>query len=47
MFVDTVAFPAYSRQALEAVGPFDEGLVCDQDEEYNYRLRKLGGKVLR
>ena len=46
MFVDTVAFPAYTREAIDRVGPFDEELKRDQDEEYNYRLRKLGGKIL-
>lgn len=46
MFVDSVAFPAYTRQAVEKVGLFDEELVRNQDDEYNYRLRKLGGRVL-
>jgi succinoglycan biosynthesis protein ExoA len=44
--VDTVAFPAYSRATLEAVGPFDEELVRNQDDEYNYRLRALGGRAV-
>jgi glycosyltransferase involved in cell wall biosynthesis len=44
--VDTVAFPAYTRAALDRTGPFDEELVRNQDDEYNYRLRKLGGRVL-
>lgn len=46
LFVDTVAFPAYIRKAIERTGCFDEELVRNQDEEYNYRLRKLGGKIL-
>jgi succinoglycan biosynthesis protein ExoA len=45
-FVDTVAFPAYKRDALQRVGEFDEELVRNQDDEYNYRLRKLGGRIL-
>ena len=44
--VDTVAFPAYTRQALERNGPYDEELVRNQDDEYNYRLRKAGGRLL-
>jgi len=44
--VDSVAFPAYKRSTLDRVGPFDEELVRNQDDEYNYRLRKLGGSVL-
>ena len=43
---DTVPFPAYSRAAIERGGPFDEELVRNQDDEYNYRLRKLGAKIL-
>jgi hypothetical protein len=46
VLVDTVAFPAYTRAALELAGPFDEELVRNQDDEYNYRLRKLGGSLL-
>lgn len=45
-FVDTVAFPAYRRDTLSSVGDFDEELVRNQDDEYNYRLRKLGGRIL-
>lgn len=46
MLVDTVAFAAYRRDILERAGPFDEELVRDQDDEYNYRLRKMGIKIL-
>ncbi len=46
MDVDTVAFPGYTRQAIEKAGLFDEELVRNQDDEYNYRLRKLGGRIL-
>jgi hypothetical protein len=46
MFTDTVAFPAYTRAAVEKAGPYDEELVRNQDDEYNYRLRKLGAKIL-
>ena len=46
LLVDTVPFPAYTRAILDRVGPFDEELVRNQDDEYNARLRKLGGRVL-
>jgi succinoglycan biosynthesis protein ExoA len=46
MWTDTVAFPAYKRAAIERAGPFDEELVRNQDDEYNYRLRKLGAGIL-
>jgi len=45
-FADTVPFPAYTRSLIDRVGLFDEELVRNQDDEYNYRLRKLGTKVL-
>jgi glycosyltransferase involved in cell wall biosynthesis len=44
--VDTVPFPAYKRETLQRVGEFDEELVRNQDDEYNYRLRGLGGRIL-
>jgi succinoglycan biosynthesis protein ExoA len=46
MLVDTVAFPAYRREVLQQAGPFDDELVRNQDDEYNYRLRKQGLKIL-
>ncbi len=44
--VDTVPFPAFRRAVLETAGPFDEELVRNQDDEYSFRLRKLGYRVL-
>lgn len=44
--VDTIAFPAYHRQVVEQAGPYDEELKRNQDDEYNYRLRKLGYTLL-
>jgi hypothetical protein len=46
MLTDTVAFPAYMRSMVERAGPFDAELVRNQDDEYNYRLRKMGAKIL-
>ena len=46
MLTDTVAFPAYTKAAIERAGPFDEQLVRNQDDEYSYRLRKMGAKIL-
>ncbi len=43
---DTVPFPAYTRAIIEKAGPYDEELVRNQDDEYNYRLRKLGARIL-
>jgi succinoglycan biosynthesis protein ExoA len=44
--VDTVPFPAYTRQIIEKVGLYDEELVRNQDDEYNYRIREAGGNIL-
>jgi glycosyltransferase involved in cell wall biosynthesis len=44
--VDTVAFPAYWRTVVDRAGAFDEELVRNQDDEYNYRLRHLGARIL-
>jgi succinoglycan biosynthesis protein ExoA len=46
MLTDTVAFPGYTRAVMTRTGPFDEELVRNQDDEYNYRLRKMGGRIL-
>jgi glycosyltransferase involved in cell wall biosynthesis len=46
MLTDTVAFPTYTRAIVERAGWFDEELVRNQDDEYNYRLRELGAKIL-
>jgi succinoglycan biosynthesis protein ExoA len=45
-YVDTIAFPAYTRAVVDLAGPYDEELVRNQDDEYNYRLRKLGARIL-
>ncbi len=44
--VDSVAFPAWPRGVIDQAGPFDEELVRNQDDEYSYRLRKLGHRIL-
>ena len=43
---DTVPFPAYKRAIIDKVGLYDEELVRNQDDEYNYRIREAGGKIL-
>lgn len=46
MLVESVAFPAYTRRAVEAAGFFDEELIRNQDDEYNYRLGAMGRRIL-
>lgn len=45
-WVDTVYLGAWFRRIFEEVGLFDEELVRDQDDEFNYRLREHGRKIL-
>ena len=46
VLVDTVAFPVYRRTTLARLGPFDEELVRNQDDELNLRLTRAGGRIL-
>ena len=45
-WVDTVYMGAWRREVFEKIGLFDEELIRDQDDEFNYRLREYGGKIL-
>ena len=44
-YVNTVAFGAYNRAEFLKVGAYDEELIRNQDEEFNYRIIKNGGKI--
>lgn len=46
IYTDTVAFPGYTRDIVTRAGQFNDELVRNQDDEYNYRIRKLGGRIL-
>ena len=43
--VDTVYLGSFKREALIAIGGFDEKFTRAQDWELNYRLRANGGKI--
>ncbi len=45
-WVDTVYMGAWPRCVFNKIELFDEELVRDQDDEFNYRLRSAGGKIL-
>jgi glycosyltransferase involved in cell wall biosynthesis len=45
-WVDTVPYGCWPREIFQRVGLFDEELVRDQDEEFNYRILKAGGRIL-
>ena len=44
-YVDTLAFGAYRRDVFDRVGLFDEELIGNEDDEFNYRLLRYGGKL--
>jgi len=45
MEVDTVPYGCYRREIFDKIGFFDEELVRNQDDEFNARLIKNGGKI--
>jgi succinoglycan biosynthesis protein ExoA len=44
--VDTVYMGAWHRRTFDTLGGFDERFVRNQDDEFNFRLRAAGGKIL-
>lgn len=44
-YVDTLAFGAYRRKVFDRLGWFDEELVRNQDDEFNFRLIRAGGRI--
>lgn len=44
-FVDTIGTPVYPRFVFDKIGFFDEELIRNQDDEYNFRVLKAGGKI--
>jgi hypothetical protein len=44
--VDTVPFGCYRREIFDRIGWFDEELIRNQDDEFNFRLISRGGRVL-
>ena len=46
MWVDTVPFGCWHRETFERIGLFDESLPRNQDDEFNMRLVRAGGRIL-
>ena len=46
MWVDTVPFGCFRRELFDKIGLVDEELVRNQDDEFNGRIVKNGGKIL-
>jgi GT2 family glycosyltransferase len=45
-FVDTVGTPMYPAWVFQKIGYFDEELVRNQDDDFNFRVIQAGGKIL-
>jgi glycosyltransferase involved in cell wall biosynthesis len=45
MQVDTVPFGCFHREIFDKIGYFDEELIRNQDDEFNGRIIKNGGKI--
>ncbi len=43
--VDTVYLGCWRRKLFDKAGLFDPGLVRNQDDEFHFRLRRLGGRI--
>ena len=44
-YVDTLAFGAYKRSVFKKIGGYDEELIRNQDDEFNFRLIQNKGKI--
>lgn len=42
---DTVTSPMYHSSVFEKIGLFDEELIRNQDDDFNFRIRNSGGKI--
>jgi glycosyltransferase involved in cell wall biosynthesis len=45
-WVDTVPFGCFRRDVFARVGVFDEEMARNQDDEFNFRLLRHGGRIL-
>jgi glycosyltransferase involved in cell wall biosynthesis len=44
-YTDTVTSPMYPKFVFDKIGFFDEQLVRNQDDDFNFRVHKAGGKI--
>ena len=44
-YTDTVGTPIYPHSVFEKIGYFDENLIRNQDDDFNYRVSKAGGEI--
>ena len=46
MMVDSVAFAIYKREVIERCGLMDESLPVNQDDEFHYRVKSRGFRIM-
>lgn len=44
-YLDTVTYGCWPREVFDRIGMFDEELVRNQDDEFNLRLTRAGGRI--
>ncbi len=44
-YVDTLAFGMHKREIFSELGGYDEEMVCNQDDEFNFRAIQNGKKI--
>ena len=44
-YAEGAVFPAIRREVFARIGEFDEALVRNQDDEFNFRMTAAGGKI--
>lgn len=44
-YSDTVSFGAFKKTTAESVGYFDENLILNEDDDFNFKISEAGGKI--
>ena len=44
--VDTVYQGFFRRTLVETIGAFDESMDCNEDDEFSFRIKKFGGRIV-
>ena len=44
-YVNTLAFGAHRREIFADIGGYDEEMICNQDDEFNFRAIQAGKKI--
>jgi glycosyltransferase involved in cell wall biosynthesis len=44
-YSDTVSFGAFKKTTAEEVGLFDEQLILNEDDDFNFKISEAGGKI--